>query len=159
MEKVKFNHLLTSQSKCLAPQALKFTRDEDDAKDLIQDTLLKAILNSDKFDEGTNFKGWLYTIMKNLFVNNYRKKSFHKCPLETEEAHLVKVENQGESNMRMENLRAALNRLPNRYYQPFIMHIEGYKYHEITDTLTVPLGTVKNRIHTARKIMKQTIVS
>lgn len=158
MEKSQFNHLLTSQSRYLAPQALKFTRDADDAKDLIQDTLLKAILNSDKFREGTNFKGWLYTIMRNLFVNNYRKKSFHTCPLDTDEAVQLHVDNQGESNMRVDGIKAALHRLPGQYYQPFAMYLDGYKYHEIKESLLIPLGTIKNRIHIARKILKQTIV-
>ncbi len=158
MEKTQFNHLLTSQSRYLAPQALKFTKDADDAKDLIQDTLLKAILNSDKFCEGTNFKGWLYTIMKNLFVNNYRRRSFRTCSIDTEETKELQVENRGESNMRIEGIKAALNRLPRQYYQPFAMYIDGYKYHEITESLLVPLGTIKNRIHVARKILKQTVI-
>lgn len=157
MEKDQFNHLLTSQSKYLAPQALKFTRDADDAKDLIQDTLLKAILNSDKFREGTNFKGWLYTIMRNLFVNNYRKKSFHTCSLDSEETNKLHVDNTGESNIRIQGIRAALKKLPKQYYLPFSMYIDGYKYHEIKESLLIPLGTIKNRIHIARKILKQTI--
>ncbi len=157
MEKKEFDHLLTTQSKYLKPQALRFTRDADDAKDLIQDTLLKAILNSDKFRDGTNFKGWLYTIMRNLFVNNYRKRGFHTCSLENEEAANLHVENNGESNMRLEGIRTALNRLPRRYYKPFTMYLEGYKYHEITDSLFIPIGTIKNRIHVARKILRQTI--
>lgn len=157
MEKKEFNQLLTTQSKYLKPQALKFTKDADDAKDLIQDTLLKAILNSDKFREGTNFKGWLYTIMRNLFVNNYRKRSFHTCPLETEDLIKDHTENQGESNMRIEGIRAALRRLPRQYYQPFTMYLDGYKYNEITERLLIPLGTIKNRIHVARQILKQTI--
>lgn len=158
MEKAEFNHLLTSQSKYLAPQALKFTKDADDAKDLMQDTLLKAILNSDKFREGTNFKGWLYTIMKNLFVNNYRRRSFHTCSIETEEAKELQVENKGESNIRIEGIKAALNQLPRQYHQPFTMYLDGYKYQEITESLLIPLGTIKNRIHVARKMLKQTIV-
>ncbi|RXF67481.1 RNA polymerase sigma factor [Arcticibacter tournemirensis] len=157
MEKTQFNHLLTSQSRYLAPQALKFTRDADDAKDLIQDTLLRAILNSDKFREGTNLKGWLYTIMRNLFVNNYRKRGFHTCPIDVEEAIQLHVENLGESNMRVEGIKTSLNHLPRQYYQPFSMYLDGYKYHEITERLLVPLGTIKNRIHIARKILKQTI--
>lgn len=155
MEKKEFNHLLTTQSKYLRPQALKFTRDADDAKDLIQDTLLKAILNSDKFRDGTNFKGWLYTIMRNLFVNNYRKRSFHTCSLETEEAIKDHVDNQGECNMRMDGIRAALRRLPSQYYQPFAMYLDGYKYNEITERLLIPLGTIKNRIHVARQMLNK----
>src|SRR3546814_15552699 len=73
MTKTEFNTMVLHQTGSLRMYALNFTRDSEDAIDLVQDTLLKAITYYDKFKEGTNLKGWLYTIMKNTFINNYRR--------------------------------------------------------------------------------------
>ncbi len=161
MEKSQFSSLLISQSKCLTPQALKFTKDADDAQDLIQDTILKAYLNSDKFTEGTNLRGWLYTIMRNQFVNNYRRKTalFYSIEAEGQSAidQVASVKNNAESNLSVEHLNKILKSLPKAYCQPLQMYLQGYKYYEITELLSVPLGTIKNRIHLARKIVKEAI--
>ena len=122
MEKSQFSSLLISQSKCLTPQALKFTKDADDAQDLIQDTILKAYLNSDKFTEGTNLRGWLYTIMRNQFVNNYRRKTalFYSIEAEGQSAidQVASVKNNAESNLSVEHLNKILKSLPKAYCQP-----------------------------------------
>lgn len=161
MEKSQFSSLLVSQSKCLTPQALRFTKDADDAKDLIQDTILKAYLNSDKFTEGTNLKGWLYTIMRNQFVNNYRKKTGIIYSIESEGQSLVEsigfVKNEAEDNLALDSLNRTLKKLPKVYYQPFYMYLQGYKYQEIMEELSIPIGTIKNRIHLARKILKEVL--
>ncbi|MXV52967.1 sigma-70 family RNA polymerase sigma factor [Pedobacter sp. HMF7647] len=163
MTKIEFNTMVMRQSSSLKMYALHFTRDTDDANDLVQDTLLKAITYYNKFKEGTNLKGWLYTIMKNTFINNYRRfvkiSSFVTKSEEISSANLVfsSTKNQGESKFIMDDIKLALGKLPEEYYVPFSMYFEGFKYHEIADYLQIPIGTVKTRIHVARKLLKKSL--
>jgi len=163
MTKIEFNTMVMRQAASLKMYALHFTHDADDANDLVQDTLLKAITYYNKFKEGTNLKGWLYTIMKNTFINNYRRfikiSSFVTKSDEISSANLVfsSTKNQGESKFIMDDIKSALNKLPEEYYVPFSMYFEGYKYHEIADHLEIPIGTVKTRIHVARKLLKKSL--
>ncbi len=163
MNKLKFNTLVIQQADSLKTYARNFTRDQDDANDLVQDTLLKAVTYFRNFKEGTNLKGWLYTIMKNTFINNYRRvvktNSFITKEEEITSANLVvsASSNRGENKFVMEDINNALSNLSDDYYIPFTMYFEGYKYHEISDHLNIPIGTVKTRIHVARKAMKKTL--
>ncbi|TYR34158.1 sigma-70 family RNA polymerase sigma factor [Sphingobacterium phlebotomi] len=163
MNKIEFNTLVIRQSESLKAYARNFTRDQDDANDLVQDTLLKAVTYFKNFKEGTNLKGWLYTIMKNTFINNYRRvvktNSFITKEEEITSANLVvsATKNRGENKFVMEDINHALSNLSEDYYVPFTMYFEGYKYHEISDHLNIPIGTVKTRIHVARKVMKKTL--
>ena len=161
MTKIEFNTLVMRQASSLKMYALHFTHDTDDANDLVQDTMLKAITYYNKFKEGTNLKGWLYTIMKNTFINNYRRfvkiSSFVTKSDDISSANLVfsSTKNQGESKFIMDDIKNAMSKLPAEYYIPFTMYFEGHKYHEIADHLTIPIGTVKTRIHVARKLLKK----
>src|SRR5690606_32032411 len=163
MNKLEFNTLVIRQAESLKAYARNFTRDQDDANDLVQDTLLKAVTYFKNFKEGTNLKGWLYTIMKNTFINNYRRvvktNSFITKEEEITNANLVvsATKNKGENKFVMEDINQALSSLSEDYYVPFTMYFEGYKYHEISDHLNIPIGTVKTRIHVARKVMKKTL--
>ena len=163
MDKNEFNSLVMRQSSSLKMYALHFTRDDDDANDLVQDTILKAITYYNKFKEGTNLKGWLYTIIKNTFINNYRRfvkiSSFVTKSDEISSANLVfsSTKNQGESKFVMDDIKYALSKLPREYNIPFTMYFEGHKYHEIAEYLVIPIGTVKTRIHVARKILKRSL--
>jgi len=163
MNKLKFNTLVIQQADSLKTYARNFTRDQDDANDLVQDTLLKAVTYFRNFKEGTNLKGWLYTIMKNTFINNYRRvvktNSFITKEEEITSANLVvsASSNRGENKFVMEDINHALSNLSDDYYIPFTMYFEGYKYHEISEHLNIPIGTVKTRIHVARKVMKKTL--
>lgn len=163
MNRIEFNTLVIRQSESLKAYARNFTRDQDDANDLVQDTLLKAVTYFKNFKEGTNLKGWLYTIMKNTFINNYRRvvktNSFITKEEEITSANLVvsATKNRGENKFVMEDINYALSSLSEDYYVPFTMYFEGYKYHEISDHLNIPIGTVKTRIHVARKVMKKTL--
>lgn len=163
MTKIEFNTMVMQQAGSLKMYALHFTHDADDANDLVQDTLLKAITYYNKFKEGTNLKGWLYTIMKNTFINNYRRfikiSSFVTKSDEISSANLVfsSTKNQGESKFVMDDIKSALAKLPDEYYVPFSMYFEGFKYHEIADHLEIPIGTVKTRIHVARKLLKKSL--
>ncbi len=160
MTKIEFNTLVIRQATSLKTYALHFTHDLADAEDLVQDTMLKAITYYNKFKEGTNLKGWLYTIMKNTFINNYRRivkiNSFVTKSDEIPSNHLLfsSTVNQGEAKFVMADIKDALGALPDDYRVPFNMYFEGYKYHEIADHLEIPIGTVKTRIHVARKNLK-----
>ncbi|SFC81337.1 RNA polymerase sigma-70 factor, ECF subfamily [Parapedobacter composti] len=163
MTRFEFNTLVVQHSESLRGYALHFTRDDEDANDLVQDTMLKAVAYHSRFKEGTNLKGWLYTIMKNTFINNYRR--FIKTSTivsqsdEIPSAHLMHsaTTNGGESKFVMEDIKGAMAGLADEYYIPFSMYFEGYKYHEISEHLHLPIGTVKTRIHVARKLMKKTL--
>lgn len=161
MTKIEFNTLVMRQAPSLKMYALHFTHDADDANDLVQDTLLKAITYYNKFKEGTNLKGWLYTIMKNTFINNYRRfmkiSSFVTKTDEISSSQLSfsATANGGEQKFVMDDIKSALANLQQEYYVPFTMYFEGYKYHEIADHLQIPIGTVKTRIHVARKLLKK----
>lgn len=157
----EFRYLVTNESKPLRNYALKLTQDMEDADDLVQDTMLKAFTNEEKFAEGTNLKGWLYTIMKNIFINKYRRamKSniFHD---DTENQYYINnaataQRNDGDGNLVMKDIRNALSGLNENLRTPFLMSYTGYKYEEIADKLKLPLGTVKVRIHNARKALSK----
>jgi RNA polymerase sigma factor (sigma-70 family) len=144
----------------LRPIALKLTRDKEEANDLLQDTLLKAISNRDKFADGTNLKAWLYTIMKNTFITNYHRLVKRKTFIDTtENLHFINssthvTDNKAGTTLAMDEISKAIEGLSYEYKTPFLMHYKGYKYHEIADILNIPIGTVKNRIHIARKELK-----
>ncbi len=156
-----FNQLLDEHSSSLKSFAFRFTRDIAVAEDLFQDTMLKALRYVDQFKEGTNIKGWLFTIMRNTFINDYRK-DVRKNALITQEdeissANLMNssTKNSAEGKFAMHDIQRSLSKLPKCYYDPFMQYFEGYKYHEIAEDLNIPIGTVKTRIHMARQILKK----
>lgn len=158
-----FNHQIFTFKDSLQRFAFFYTRDEEDAADLVQDTLLKAIRYAKRFEEGTNLKSWLFTILKNTFLNNYKKRGRLKCYVEeTFSIAMNDVQsnityNRGESNCNVGDIHKALNNLSHDYYYPFIKYFEGYKYHEIAEELNIPIGTVKTRIHLARLALKKNL--
>lgn len=141
--------------------ALSFTHDVEDANDLVQDTMVKALRYSELFKEGTNFKAWLYTILRNTFINDFRKNARSSKVFTVSEeitnAQLSKsaYTNQGENKFMMNDIQCALKNLQAEYRVPFLKYFEGYKYHEIAEELNIPIGTVKTRIHFARNILKK----
>jgi RNA polymerase sigma factor (sigma-70 family) len=161
MTKIEFNTIVLLQSSSLKNYAMRFTHDNEDANDLVQDTILKAITYYNNFKEGTNIKGWLYTIMKNTFINNYRRfiktTSFitKTDEITSNQLSYSATNNKGENKFVMDDIKAALKSLSEEYYIPFTMYFEGFKYHEIADYLDIPIGTVKTRIHVARKLLKK----
>ena len=149
--------LVSNEAKPLKMYALKLTHDVEEANDLVQDTMLRAIVNEDKFSPGTNLKGWLYTIMKNIFINKYRRAM--KSNIfndETENQFYLNSgpntnSNEGESKLVLDDINSAMNHLSENLRTPFVLSFKGYKYEEISRALKIPLGTVKVRIHHARK--------
>jgi RNA polymerase sigma-70 factor (ECF subfamily) len=160
MSSVEFNELLLNNTEFLKPFAVTLTRDSEVAKDLLQETMYRALANKEKYNVGTNIKAWLYTIMRNIFINNYRRKSkqstiFDSSPNEfLLNYNQVTTNNAAEGALKMKDMQFAIHRLPEIFRNPFILYFEGYKYHEIADLLTEPLGTIKSRIHFARKLLK-----
>ena len=161
MTKLEFNSELNQHAISLRSFALNFTKDMEDANDLVQDTMLKAVTYYTKFRHGTNLKGWLFTIMRNTFINNYRRSVKTNTLITQSEdissanLHFSASHNRAEGKFVMADINKALATLQPEYYQPFIKYFEGYKYHEIADMLAIPIGTVKTRIHVARGILKK----
>ncbi len=161
MTQVEYNHQVKEHYKALRGYALKLTQDPEDANDLVQETMLKAFNNKEKFQDGTNLKGWLYTIMKNIFINNYRRMvNGSVVNDDTENQYLLNhsgpsVKNEGDGRLVMTEVNEALDSLTDSLRTPFMMSYEGYKYEEIAKYLAVPLGTVKIRIHMARQKLKK----
>lgn len=160
---LEFNAQLYSLKDNLRRFAMSFTRNDDDADDLVQDTMLKAIRYSSRFETGTNLKSWLFMILKNTFINNYRRK--HKFNVFMSENSIDVADNipdnssynLGESKCILDDIHKVLAKLPHDYQYPFIKYFEGYKYHEIARELDIPIGTVKTRIHLARAILKKNL--
>ena len=163
MTQIEFNHRITDLYKPLKNFALKLTRNMEDASDLTQETMAKAFYNHDKFREGTNMKAWLYTIMKNIFINNYRRQSNKLIVHDDTEnqyflnSHPQQTGNAGERRLTLKDINDAIARLSHNLRVPFEMAFQGYKYEEIANFMSVPLGTVKIRIHNARKKLKKTL--
>ena len=162
MQSLEFSSI-DQVSKSLKPFALKLTKDVEQANDLLQETMLKAFTNKDKFTKGTNLKAWLYTIMKNTFITNYQRLARRNTFIDsTNNLHYINsvdntVDNNAYANFTLQDINKAINKLDKAYSTPFIMHFKGFKYHEIAETLEIPIGTVKNRIHIARKELKQSL--
>jgi RNA polymerase sigma factor (sigma-70 family) len=163
MTTIEFNNLVYTASKSLKYPALKFTHNHADASDLIQDTLVKALRNKNKFKKGTNIKAWLYIIMKNTFISNYHKVEKRNSLVDTiEDDFTLNVpsnvtHNDGSSNVALEEIHKAINNLDKAFKEPFMMHFSGFKYEEIAEKLRIPMGTVKNRIHVARKTLMEAL--
>jgi len=144
--------------------AYMLTSNRDDAYDLLQDTTMKALDNSEKYADNTNFKAWVFTIMRNIFINNYRRSSRAATIVDTTDNlyHLnlsqdSRFESPEESYGAAE-ITAAINEFPEEYRVPFSMHVAGYKYNEIAEHMNLPLGTVKSRIFFARKKLQERFV-
>jgi RNA polymerase sigma-70 factor (ECF subfamily) len=137
--------------------AYSLTLDRDDAEDLLQDTSLKVLANEEKFTENVNFKGWVMTIMKNIFINRYRKLLRNPIMVDTTEDlyYLNTLQDSGvnspDGSFAVGEISNAIAAFPEEYSRPFTMHVQGYKYEEIADKMNLPLGTVKSRIFLARK--------
>ncbi|MFM1932445.1 MAG: Sigma-W factor [Bacteroidota bacterium] len=162
MSTIEFNNLLVSHREFLKGFAYNFTRDHEDADDLIQDTFVKALRYKDNFREGTNIKGWLFTIMRNIFINNYKRRKFQNTITDsTDNLYYLNAS----QDMRYDSvtgkidekdIRAAINGLSDDFRRPFTMFTEGFHYDEIADELGIPMGTVKSRIfHARKKLMGQ----
>ena len=141
--------------------AYMLTSNRDDAYDLLQDTTLKVLDNEDKYVENVNFKGWVFTIMRNIFINNYRKVVRSATIIDQTEDlyHLNLPQESGletpEGSFAANEITDAINEFSDDYRIPFSMHVAGYKYTEIAEKMNLPLGTVKSRIFFARQRLQK----
>ena len=156
----EFNSVLLENADFLKPFAVNLTKDNETANDLYQETLYKALANQEKYNVGTNIKAWLFTIMRNIFINDYRRRVKQKTIFDNSAADYlinlkqVSVRNSAESSLQVKEINEAIHQLPEIFKTPFVLYFDGYKYQEIADVLGEPLGTVKSRIHFARKLLK-----
>jgi RNA polymerase sigma-70 factor, ECF subfamily len=163
MSQLEFYSRFDQMSTILNSFAYNLTKNVEDAKDLFQETAYRALTNRDKFRPGTNFKAWLFTIMKNIFINNYRKKVKANTIMDSTDNHYylnsgsAEISNLAESDIMMQELTKMIDALDESIRIPFLMHYQGYKYQEIAEHLDLPLGTVKSRIFFARKELKDGI--
>lgn len=154
---MEFNNELINMEDSLERFALSLTSNREEAKDLLQETYLKALTYREKFVEFTNLKAWAYTIMKNTFINNYRKSVRENTTVDntkdlyylnnSKESHLERPD----SEYSIGEINKAIDKLDDDFKVPFRMHTEGYKYKEIADKLDLKIGTVKSRIFFTRK--------
>lgn len=163
MTQVEFHSRFDQLSTLLQSFAYNLTKNTEDAKDLFQETAFRALTNRDKFRPGTNLKAWLFTIMKNIFINNYRKKAKANTIMDATDNLFYlnsghqSISNGAESNIMLDELVKMISGLDGSIRIPFLMHYQGFKYQEIADYLDLPLGTVKSRIFFARKELKDLI--
>ena len=141
--------------------AYLLTSNKEAAQDLVQDTTLKVLDNESKYVDNVNFKGWVFTIMRNIFINNYRKVVRSATVIDQTEDlyHLNLPQESGletpEGSIAATEITAAINSFSDEYRVPFSMHVAGYKYNDIADKMNLPLGTVKSRIFFARKRLQE----
>lgn len=163
MSTLEFKDMLVRNADFLKPFAINLTRDTDAAMDLYQETIYKALANQEKYNVGTNIKAWLFTIMRNIFINDYRRKARQRTIFDsTPNDYLINlgqstISNTAESDIRIKEIKTAIQQLPEIFKTPFMLYFDGYKYHEIAAMLKEPLGTIKSRIHFARKLLKEQI--
>lgn len=153
----KFQERLLKLQDNMMNFAFILTSDKEEAKDLLQDTTLKVLDNEDKYIDNVNFKGWVFTIMRNIFINNYRRIVRSQTIVnKTEDLyHLNLPQESGfstpEGSFNVKEITKAINSFSDEYRIPFSMHVAGYKYNEIAEKMNLPLGTVKSRIFFARQ--------
>ena len=143
--------------------AYQLTTNREQAEDLLQDTTLKALSNEDKYVDNVNFKGWIFTIMRNIFINNYRQNARKATVIDTTEDlyHLNVCQDSGvdtpEGSFAVKEISSAMSEFTEDFRTPFNMFVAGYKYNEIAEKLNLPLGTIKSRIFFARTQLRETL--
>jgi RNA polymerase sigma-70 factor (ECF subfamily) len=159
MNSIQFCEELVSLEGSLFKYALHLRLDHDDAKDLVQETFLKAIQSQDKFVDAGYLKAWTFTIMRNTFINNYRHNVMHKTYCDrTDESFFINQTKASpadnpDSAYSYKEISRSIEQLKVKFRVPFKMYIAGFKYREIADTTNLKVGTVKSRIFLARKVL------
>lgn len=163
MSGIEFTHRYNEMESLLYAFAIRLTKDEEDANDLLQETAYKAFKYRKMYQPQTNLRAWLMTIMRNTFINDYRRRKRRQTINDkTDNNYFINsgdfsVANEGESNVLMEEIKKKIESLEDWMRIPFMMHFNGFKYEEIAEQLDIPLGTVKSRIFFARKRLKNMI--
>ncbi len=163
MSALTFNDNLLKMTEILGYFALGLTKNQEDAEDLVQETIIKALTYQEKYQPNTNFKAWLQTIMKNTFINQYRKAKRANTVVTTRDDVEVldfvptAVEYTPESTLATKEINQVIDVLSDNLRVPFTMHLKGYKYKEIADHLNIPIGTVKSRIYLAKQSLMENL--
>lgn len=157
-----FGQLFQEHSPNLQAFALQLTRDKNDAEDLFQDTAYKAMRYRHLYQPKTNLQAWMMTIMRNTFINEWRKRKRKQQIAELQIPGVTLTQttatrNDGESKVTMQELMKTMDQLEEGLSKPFLMAFRGYKYEEIANEMNLPLGTIKSRIHQARKLLRASI--
>ena len=161
MNSVSFKKNLLGVQEELLRFAYKLTADREEANDLLQETSLKALDNEDKYIPDTNFKGWMYTIMRNLFINNYRRVTREMSMMDDSYSigrqNLLEVEDgeRFEYAYDLKELHKVINAVPESMRKPFLMYVAGFKYNEIAEKMGLPIGTIKSRLFFVRKRLQK----
>ncbi|MDR3141082.1 MAG: RNA polymerase sigma factor [Tannerellaceae bacterium] len=161
MNALRFQEKLMNLQDNMMNFALTLTSNRDDAQDLLQDTTLKVLGNREKFTDNVNFKGWVLTIMRNIFINDYHKAVRAQSVIDQDaDVYNVDILNDSgfdtpEGSIQIQEITGAINRLNDDLKVPFSLYVSGYKYNEIADKLDMPLGTIKSRIFFARQELQK----
>ncbi len=162
MTTTEFNKNIAVIESLLFGFAMKLTRNKENAKDLMQETLMRCFDKRDRFTMGTNFKSWVTTVMYNSYINHYRKRKTRNKLVKPIEnfSYLVEnksVEGNAYSIIMMKELKKMIGNLDDDNKIPFKLYLEGFQYDEIAKKLSIPMGTVKSRIYYARKKLQSAI--
>lgn len=160
MTHLEFNNQITTHTQKLRAYSIQLTGDMEDAKDLFQETILKAIKYREKFVDPSNLKAWLYTIMRNTFINDYRRKvKYTNASINNDEFVNRNAENSITpiDEIQFDYINNLIADLKSEFSFPFKQFVKGFKYKEIAEQMDLPIGTVKSRIHEARKQLIQQI--
>jgi RNA polymerase sigma factor (sigma-70 family) len=159
MSTQEFNTMVVTNADGLKPFAITLTRDHEAAQDLYQETLYKALAHKDKYQPGTNIRAWLCTIMRNIFINNYRRNERKHHIMEavrySEQQNSYTLS--AERTVRLKEIHSSIHSLPVIFKNACTLYLQGYKYNEIALALDEPLGTIKSRIHFARKLLQKQV--
>lgn len=163
MKELSFEEQVLNLHDNLKMFALKLTSNHDNAEDLLQETILKAMRNKEKYVSDVNLKGWLFTIMRNIFINEYRRAAVRSTTVDTtEDSYFLNLPQDSgfstpDSAYTLNEIESAIQAFKDDYRIPFTMHVAGFKYKEIADKMNLPIGTVKSRIFFARKQLSITL--
>ena len=163
MTAIQFQEKILSIQKNMFNFAMVLTANRYDAEDLLQETTLRVLDNRDKYVDNVNFKGWVLTIMRNIFINNYRKVLRNQIIINrTDDLQRLNVmedlnHENPEETMKIKDIKYIINSLSDDLKIPFSMYLDGYKYNEISDKLALPLGTVKSCIFFARRELRRNL--
>jgi len=163
MSTIQFQEKILSIQKNMFSFAMMLTANRYEAEDLLQETTLRVLDNKNKYVDNANFKGWVFTIMRNIFINNYRKELRSQAIIDqTGDLQYLNVMGDAcrenpEETVNLKEIKFIINSLDNELKIPFSMYVEGYKYNEISEKLALPLGTVKSRIFFARRELQRNL--
>ncbi len=156
--KTQIENVILENSPILKRLANNFTKDPTEKDDLVQETFIRSLKSLEKFINHPKLVSWLYVIMKNIYLNRYRRENIHRiAEKEISYTQLMSsiTKNQAESKFVVNDIHNSMKALSEENYKIFSMYLEGFKYHEIASYMAIKEGTIKTRIHSIRKVLKK----